>query len=212
MYYFILLLFFKVFSCGNPLTELTISHIRDTLYGRPSNNLTTERWSRMNTKRISRIQIGVLAPLLILCGMFTITLPSYAAPDVSFQNSVLVGGALKGDMETVRRALEKGANVNTKDKDGTTALMIAVLYVHTEVTKLLLDRGADVNAKDKDGTTALMIAALFGQTEIADILLKYDADVNAKDENGTTALMHATTFGQTEIIALLKAHMKENSE
>lgn len=54
--------------------------------------------------------------------------------------------------------IEQGADVNIKNKEGETALMVAVKWEDLETAKLLIDKGANVNAKDKEGKTALDIA------------------------------------------------------
>jgi uncharacterized caspase-like protein len=125
--------------------------------------------------------------------------------------SSLFDAAQYGYTETVKTLLDKGANVNVKDGDGRTALMIAVRYGHTEIVKVLLDRRADVNAKDNDGWTALIWAigpvVWYGQggghIETIKMLLDRGAEVNAKDNNGRTALMRAAWYGHTEIVKML---------
>jgi len=54
--------------------------------------------------------------------------------------------------------LSKNANVNAKDKNDATALMIAAENSKPDAVKLLIEKGADVNAKDKKGRTALNFA------------------------------------------------------
>lgn len=53
---------------------------------------------------------------------------------------------------------EAKADVNTKDKDGTDALMSASVRGHKDVVELLLKHGAQVNTQNGDGHTALMFA------------------------------------------------------
>jgi serine/threonine-protein phosphatase 6 regulatory ankyrin repeat subunit B len=50
--------------------------------------------------------------------------------------------AYKGSLEVVRLLLEKGANIDSKGNDGSTALKWATDAGHTEVVKLLQERGA----------------------------------------------------------------------
>ena len=66
----------------------------------------------------------------------------------------LITASEYGHINTVRRLLEEGADVNVKDDRGSTALMYASEEGHVETVKLLLEKGADVNAKDNDGGTA----------------------------------------------------------
>ena len=46
--------------------------------------------------------------------------------------------------------------MNTRNNEGTTALIIATKNKQQETIKLLLDRGADVNIQNNEGTSALM--------------------------------------------------------
>lgn len=66
--------------------------------------------------------------------------------------------ALQGHETIVKLLLEKGADVNVKDRDGRTALHMASSQGHDVVTRLLLEKGIDVGAEDKIGWTALDLA------------------------------------------------------
>uniref|UniRef100_UPI0026312A47 ankyrin repeat domain-containing protein n=1 Tax=uncultured Brachyspira sp. TaxID=221953 RepID=UPI0026312A47 len=66
--------------------------------------------------------------------------------------------------------LDKCADINAKDNDGKTALMLASSNGDLEVVKLLIDKGADVNAKDDYNRTALMLASYNGHLEAAEFL------------------------------------------
>jgi ankyrin repeat protein len=74
----------------------------------------------------------------------------------------------KGHIVVVQALLAKGADVNAKRNDGTTALMQASFNGQIKVVQALLDKRADVNAKESHGWTALMCAA--GHQEVMQLL------------------------------------------
>ncbi|HTZ21604.1 MAG TPA: ankyrin repeat domain-containing protein [Opitutaceae bacterium] len=65
--------------------------------------------------------------------------------------------AFEFDATTIKLLIDKGANVNAKRDDGSTALMKAAQYAELDVVRLLLKKGADIRAKDNNGRTALML-------------------------------------------------------
>ena len=95
-----------------------------------------------------------------------------AAGDI---NSALFRAAIDGHAATVKLLLDKGANINARDKHDYTPLIFAASQGHAEVVKILLERGADVTAKNDLGLTALGAAKLFGHTEVAELLTKAGA-------------------------------------
>ena len=91
----------------------------------------------------------------------------------------LMFATVYGDLDTMRRLLDRGANPNVADNAGATALMWAIDDV--EKTKLLVRRGADVNARSADGRTPLMIASAWpGGTAAARVLLEHGANPGVK--------------------------------
>eukprot|EP01042_Synura_sphagnicola_P000526 gene526-562_t len=88
---------------------------------------------------------------------------------------------------------------------GSTALHVAAVWGHTDVTTLLLDRGANVNLPDGVGWTALMRAAVWGQKEMVRLLLLRGADVNSRDQRGKAVLDYVTDKEIYSILSTYKA-------
>ena len=109
-------------------------------------------------------------------------------------------------VEDVNSAVAEGADVNARNFDGYTALLLAVGFnTDPDVIERLVELGADVNPGRIWGRTALMIAT-YGNTnlKVIDLLVKRGADVNARDDKGRTALMmEAMSNPNPEVIELL---------
>lgn len=90
--------------------------------------------------------------------------------EIVFRQTPLCSAIVKGDLETVKKFIEYGANVN-ESSDGVTPLMLAARYNKVEIIKLLLENGANVNAKDERGLTAEKYAEMSKATD-ALVLLK----------------------------------------
>jgi len=112
----------------------------------------------------------------------------------------------KGDVDTVRRYLEQGGNVNAKyGFDGNTPLQRAAQNNNKDMVEMLIAKGADVNAKDKDGNTPLQRAAQNNNKDMVEMLIAKGADVNAKDKDGNTPLQRAAQHNRKDVAELLIA-------
>ncbi|MCU7857885.1 MAG: ankyrin repeat domain-containing protein, partial [Candidatus Thiodiazotropha sp. (ex Lucinoma borealis)] len=110
----------------------------------------------------TRLFLSVLALLL--------TAPLYAGDTQDDKDLRLAANV--GDVETMTVLLDKGVPVDSENKFGKNALMMAVENDNFEAVVLLLSRGADVNARTKDGCTALTFAAENGHPALTAMLLE----------------------------------------
>ncbi len=97
----------------------------------------------------------------------------------------LLAAAYQKNLTLVKNFLDAGADVNAKDEEGYTALMMAIKegphgqnkYTELEkIVQLLVDKGADVNAKQKDEHTALYYAKIRAMFHIKKILKQHGAE------------------------------------
>ncbi|KAI8498599.1 Unconventional myosin-XVI [Branchiostoma belcheri] len=115
----------------------------------------------------------------------------------------------RGDVQTVRRGLLAGRDVNKRfpASGGWTALHVASWYGQTGVLELLIQHGADIEAREKLGDrTALHLASDSGQTGVVELLIQHGADLEGRDKFGRTALHLASWNGQTGVVELLIQH------
>ncbi|MDH1657963.1 ankyrin repeat domain-containing protein [Pseudomonas mosselii] len=70
----------------------------------------------------------------------------------------LMEACWRGDIEEARQLIKDGADVNARNKNGTTPLMYAKTYAFSTgnitLIELLLKNGADIDARDNAGKTA----------------------------------------------------------
>src|SRR3990167_6042167 len=85
-------------------------------------------------------------------------------------NEDLLAAAKAGYSAGVETAIAAGADINTIDFCGRTALIMAVALGYTNTVRLLLDRSADINHVDINENTALILARREGHAEIIKIL------------------------------------------
>jgi hypothetical protein len=94
------------------------------------------------------------------------------------KNHCLRVAARRGLSEMCALALQYGADIDSMNQYGETALCNAALGGHVEAVNVLLDRGAGVDGGDVAITTPLMGAAINGSVAGARLLLERGADVN----------------------------------
>ncbi|XP_017862768.1 PREDICTED: protein phosphatase 1 regulatory subunit 12A isoform X22 [Drosophila arizonae] len=101
---------------------------------------------------------------------------------------VFLAACLSGDKEEVVQLLEQGADINTANVDGLTALHQACIDDKLDMVEFLIEHGADINRQDNEGWTPLHATASCGFVSIACYLVEHNADVAAVNSDGDLAL------------------------
>jgi ankyrin repeat protein len=157
--------------------------------------LTTARRKAVNDLLLILITAPMLMPRLLLAS---------GGPDVPVdQARVLLEAIHCDDTRAVQAALKAGANPNTRDELGSTALMHASAYASVACMRSLIAAGADVNAASAAGFTPLMWSA--SDPAKLRLLLSHHANVQARSKDGNTALILARQNGFTEAEPVLLA-------
>jgi ankyrin repeat protein len=123
----------------------------------------------------------------------------------------LVQASRGGDLKAVYALLSKNFDVNSRSKDGGTALVSASWNGYLDIVRALLAKGATVDLKSIDaglagGRTPMIAAARQGHLEVVEALLAAGADVHAKDGEGRDALMWASAGDYRRIVRTLLAN------
>ncbi|ESW23486.1 hypothetical protein PHAVU_004G051200 [Phaseolus vulgaris] len=126
----------------------------------------------------------------------------------------LCAAAKKGEVRTIQKLLEKGADLNGRDQHGWTALHRASFKGRMDVVKVLVERGVEVDAKDEEGYTALHCAAEAGHVDVTEFLVKKGADVEARTSKGVNALQITESLKYVGITRVLVngGASRENSD
>ncbi|KAJ5526571.1 hypothetical protein N7513_010730 [Penicillium frequentans] len=109
----------------------------------------------------------------------------------------------QGGLYSVQSALDRGADVNTMDLHGQTALMVAILFSQEHIVDLLLEYDANTALKSAKGDSALSLAASRGAERIVRTLLVRGAEVDGRKNLGNTALSQAAEWGHENVVRLL---------
>jgi len=111
--------------------------------------------------------------------------------------------AVTGQSAMCELLLERGAQVDGLDDEGSTALHYASASGSCAVVQVLLRGGADVKLKQKHGLTPAHWASHKGHTEVLELLLSYDAPVDARAVEGASPLHLAANRGHLAAVRVL---------
>ena len=142
--------------------------------------------------------------------------------DLATQNPLSIACFYR-DCRRLKQLIAKGGDVNERDVDGDTLLVLACALGYPDVVEVLLEAGADWNLASIgnrgcglgknpldhlcDRTGVEGDEPLYQEhVECAELLLKYGANINCQDEKGMTPLMVAANRGNVEFTRWLLEH------
>ncbi|XP_057577325.1 ankyrin repeat domain-containing protein 35 isoform X2 [Hippopotamus amphibius kiboko] len=111
--------------------------------------------------------------------------------------------ASKGLTECLTILLANGADINSKNEDGSTALHLATISCQPQCVKVLLQHGANEDAVDAENRSPLHWAAFSGCASSVLLLCDHEAFLDVLDNDGRTPLMIASLGGHAAICSQL---------
>ncbi len=130
--------------------------------------------------------------------------------------TVFCGAAKSGNIEAARLLIQHGADINTRDIEGT-PLQMAInnnrpisgnladdRKLNEAMAVLLVESGAKLQ-EFSFGNTDLHLAAIRGFADLVRVLVRHGADVNAVNDHGHTPLYYAARHGHRKAAEALLA-------
>ncbi|EXJ68419.1 uncharacterized protein A1O5_08211 [Cladophialophora psammophila CBS 110553] len=115
----------------------------------------------------------------------------------------LIATAQRGLVDMMRSLINLGAEVDTVEFEGRTALSFAAESGYLDGVRLLIEKHADLNLSDKKGKTPLMWAAEHGHARMVDLLLEKGADPKSQDSLRQSALFWAARGNNVDVMKQL---------
>ncbi len=125
--------------------------------------------------------------------------------NVKDASDALINASYRGRLDIIKFLIEKGADVNKKDRLEDTALTSAIRSGYLKTANFLIENGADVNITSGfERYTPLSIAASNRNVELTKFLIEKGANVNTVDRRGTPLLTRIVSmYDFHEIVKLL---------
>lgn len=120
------------------------------------------------------------------------------------ENIMLLFSACRsGNIDFVKHLLSLGHDIDLKDSDDRTPLMLAAAAGDPCLFHFLIARGSDPTLKDDRGLNLLHYAAVGGSVEIIEKLLFLELDIDSEDDYGFTPLMITLVFDRPDALLFL---------
>ena len=140
------------------------------------------------------------------------TLSPEASASIPDPDIRLIDAIDQGDVETLRRLLEAGADPNELEPAShSLPLAVAIMVENPQMIRILLDAGADPNVPGPDGVSPVMLAAERHNSEILALISEAGGRAAISEGNEAEAIYKAFNQGGESLRLLLEAGADPNT-
>ena len=118
--------------------------------------------------------------------------------------------AEKGNVDALKSCLDNKVDINTTNRQGRTAIIIASLNKHYDCVELLIAAGADINKQDQTCFNPFLISCLNNDLTLLRLVLPANPDLNCLSRFGGVGITPASEKGHVEIVRELLLHTDIN--
>ncbi|WP_246051160.1 ankyrin repeat domain-containing protein [Nocardioides guangzhouensis] len=115
-------------------------------------------------------------------------------------DAALLRAAAHGDADGVAVALRAGADLETRDGNGRTALLLASAADHLAAAQVLVALGASPDAVDDRSDTPWLVTGVTGSVPMAELLLRHDPDLTLRNRYGGVSIIPASERGHVDYV------------
>lgn len=134
-------------------------------------------------------------------GAFPLSYVGQIVPPAELKKRLLLS-AKTCDAGKTEMLLRSGVDVDTRDEENNTALIMGAGNGCADVVRLLADNGADLEARNQCRNTALGAACDNGKADVVKLLLDLGANLKSKNSEGLTPLALACRGGHLHVVKL----------
>jgi len=122
------------------------------------------------------------------------------AKDLADPDAELLRAAEAGDADRVALALRAGADIEARDGDKRTALLLAATHDRIEVARLLVALGASPDALDDRHDTPWLVTGVTGSVAMLEALLPANPDLTIRNRFGGVSVIPASERGHVDYV------------
>jgi ankyrin repeat protein len=128
--------------------------------------------------------------------------------NIEISNQSFIENIIADNLENVSYLIHHGIDINQRQQNNSTPLMIALMRLSPNCAKLIIEQGADINATNDYNETALLFAIDERlPSNIITLLIDKGANINCftkiSDRCSQTPLMRAILCNNFDIVKLL---------
>ena len=127
----------------------------------------------------------------------------YADLSPAARDRQLLRAARRGNAGTIELLVEAGVDVETRDADDRTPLLIAVTHDRVAAAQVLVTAGADPDALDDRHDTPWLVTGVTGSVEMARVILQADPDLTIRNRFGGVSHIPASERGHADYVAFV---------
>ena len=148
------------------------------------------------------MKIKIITSIIII----TITISSlYCSENKTKLNLLLIQACKNGDINMVKKLIDKGANINYRDKlESRTCLIWAIYKKNETLINFFIKNSIELKFnKNIYLNNAIELASRLGHLKIVKYLVEHGANVNTMNREGQTPLNSAARWGNIDIVKYL---------
>lgn len=108
--------------------------------------------------------------------------------------------AEQGQLETLKKCLDNGVDINVTNRQGRTAIINASLNKHYDCVSLLISRGADIDKQDQTCFNPFLLSCLNNDLTLLRLVLPASPNLDLLTRFGGVGITPASEKGHVEIV------------
>lgn len=114
--------------------------------------------------------------------------------------AALLAAAGSGDADAAALALRAGADLEVRDAEKRTPLLVAVTHDHVDLARLLVAMGASADALDGRHDTPWLVTGVTGSVAMLEALLPAQPDLTIRNRYGGVSIIPASERGHVDYV------------